>query len=80
MWRRRDIAGGRGPWWFLVWVVAGFLMSFSFVTGFSVGIFILPVAGAVLIWGAHRAPHPREAVGFLGGVAATALFVAAIAA
>jgi hypothetical protein len=55
-------------------------MSFSLVTGFSIGIFILPLAAAVLIWVAHRAPHPQEAVGFLGGVAATALVVAVLTA
>jgi hypothetical protein len=80
MWRNRDTAGGRGRGWFGVWVAAGFLMSFSLVTGFSIGIFILPLAAAVLIWVAHRAPHLQEAVGFLGGVAATALVVAVLTA
>jgi len=80
MWRYRNEAGGRGPRWFLVWIAAGFLMSFSLVTGFSIGMFVLPLAGVVLILAARRAPHPPEALGFVGGIGATALLVAAIAA
>jgi len=80
MWRHRKDVGGRGPRWLLVWIAAGFLMSFSLVTGFSIGLFILPVAGAVLLWAARRAPHVPEAVGFLGGIGVTAVVVAAIAA
>jgi hypothetical protein len=78
MWRHRHETGGRGSWWFLVWIVAGFLMSFSLVTGFSIGLFVLPFAAAVLIWVARRAPHLPEAVGFVGGIAATVLLVVAI--
>ena len=78
MWRRRNEVGGRGPAWFLVWIVAGFLMSLSLITGFSIGLFVLPLAGVVLIWAARRAPHLPEALGFLAGIGATALLVVAI--
>ncbi len=78
MWRHRNEAGGRGLWWVLVWVVAGFLMSFSLITGFTIGLFLLPPAGAVLIWAACRAPHLPEAVGFVGGIGATVFLVVAI--
>jgi hypothetical protein len=79
-WRRHGKPGGRGWWWFLAWSLAGFLMTFSFVTGFSIGLFILPVAAGALIWVALRSPHLREASGFAAGVGATALLVAAVAA
>jgi hypothetical protein len=78
MWRRRDEVGGRGRRWCLAWIVAGFLISFSLVTGFSIGLFILPLAGGVLIWVARRSPHPLQASGFVVGLGATALLVAAI--
>ena len=79
-WRRHDIPGGRGWSWFLAWSLAGFLMTFSFVTGFSIGIFILPLAAGALIWVALRSPHLREASGFAAGIGATALLVAALTA
>jgi len=78
MWRHRNEAGGRGWLWFLAWIVAGFLMSFSLITGFSIGLFILPFAAAALIWVARRSPHLFPASGFVAGIGATALLVAAI--
>ena len=78
MWQQRNGVGGRGSAWALVWVVAGFLWSFSLVTGFSIGLFVLSFAAVVLIWVARKAPHLPEAVGFVGGIAVTVLLVAAI--
>lgn len=78
MWLHRNEPGGRGLGWLLVWIVAGFLMSFSLLAGYSIGLFILPVAGGLLIWVALRAPHLPEASGFVGGVVATVFLVAAI--
>jgi hypothetical protein len=77
-WSRRGQPGGRGWYWFLAWSVAGFLMSFSLITGFSVGLLILPFAAAMLIWTTLRSPHPREASGFFVGIAATAVLIAAL--
>ena len=76
-WTRRDEPGGQGWPWFLAWALAGFLMSFSFVTGLSIGLFILPLAALALIWVARRSPHLREATGFLLGIVPTAALVAA---
>jgi hypothetical protein len=78
-WTRRGETGGHGRRWFLAWSLAGFLMSFSFVTGFSIGVFVLPVAAATLIWAALRSPHLREGSGFLAGLGMTTLLVAALA-
>jgi hypothetical protein len=77
-WRHRKEAGGRGWRWSLAWIVPGFLMSFSLVTGFSIGLLILPVAAAALIWVARRSPHLPEAFGFIAGVGTTAALVAAL--
>jgi hypothetical protein len=79
-WRRHGRPGGRGWWWFLAWCLAGLLMTFSFVTGFSIGLFLLPFAAAALIWVALHSPHLREASGFVAGIGATALLVAALTA
>jgi hypothetical protein len=78
MWRHRHDVGGRGPRWTLVWIAGGFLMSFSLITGFTIGLFVLPLAAAVLIWVSRRAPHFPEAAGFVGGIAVTVLVVVAI--
>jgi hypothetical protein len=55
-------------------------MGFSLVTGFSIGLFILPVAAGTLIWDSLRSPHLREASGFAAGLGATALLIAAVTA
>jgi hypothetical protein len=52
-------------------------LSFSLVAGFSIGLFILPVAAVVFIWTAMRSPHLAEASGFIGGISATALVLVA---
>jgi hypothetical protein len=77
-WSRRGEPGGRGWRWFLAWSLAGFLMSFSLITGLSIGLLILPFAAGTLIWAALRSPHTREASGFLAGIAATAVLIAAL--
>ena len=77
-WRRRYLTGERGFVWFLVWTAAGFLMSFSLVTGFSIGLLIVPFAAALLLWVARRAPHLPETAGFAVGIALTALLIVAL--
>jgi hypothetical protein len=77
-WQRRGAPGGRGGPWFTAWLVTGFLMSFSLITGLSIGLFILPIAAAVLIWVATRSPHLVEASGFVLGIAATALLIVGV--
>jgi hypothetical protein len=77
---RRDEPGGRGWPWFLAWALAGFLMSFSLVSGFSIGLFILPFAAVALFWAAWRSPHLLEAAGFLAGIVPTAALVVAVSA
>jgi hypothetical protein len=53
-------------------------MSFSLITGLSIGLLILPFAAGMLIWTTLRSPHLREAAGFLAGLAATAVLIAAL--
>jgi hypothetical protein len=77
-WRRRHLAGERGWFWFVVWTLAGFLMSFSLITGFSIGLLIVPFAGALLLWVARRAPHLPETAGFAVGIVLTAVLIVAL--
>ena len=78
--RARTRDGGRGPAWFFGWALAGFLFTFSLVTGLSIGLFVLPAAAFVLLLVAPRSPHLVESTGFLVGVAAVALLVVVISA
>jgi hypothetical protein len=77
-WSRRGTADGRGWTWFLGWMAAGVLWSFSLITGFSVGLLVLPIAAVALLWMATRAPHLAEASGFVVGIATTAVLIDAI--
>jgi hypothetical protein len=76
--RSRHRLGGRGLSWFFVWALAGFLFSFSLITGLSIGLFILPLAAVALLAVARLSPHLLEANGFLIGIAATALLIVLI--
>ncbi|MEX2210837.1 MAG: hypothetical protein WD689_03640 [Gaiellaceae bacterium] len=75
--RSRGRAGGRGWRWFATWTAAGALFTFSLLSGFSIGLFILPFAAGGLIFVGARSPHLAESLGFVAGVGALALVVAA---
>lgn len=51
-------------------------MTFSFLTGLSIGLFVLPLAAALLLWVASHAPHLPDALGFAAGMGAVLLLVA----
>jgi hypothetical protein len=64
--------------WFVAWTLAGFLITFSFLTGLTIGLFILPAAAAVLLAVAARSPHLLEGIGFVVGVAANVALILAL--
>jgi hypothetical protein len=66
--RQRGL-GRRGWPWFVGWVLAGALLMFSFLTGLSIGVFLLPAAAFAVLWLAVNAPYGRELAGFVVGVA-----------
>jgi len=70
--RQRDL-GARGWPWFVAWAFAGALFLFSFLTGFSIGVFLFPAAAFAVFWLAAHAPNGREVSGFLVGIAAVLL-------
>ena len=72
---RRPNASWRG---FGTWSVAGAIFTFSLLTGFSIGLFLLPLVVAALYLAARSAPDFRAAVGFVAGIGLTLLLVASI--
>ena len=67
--RRRDQPGGCGWGWFLAWLGAGAFFTFSLLTGFSIGLFFLPLVTVALLGVAWLSPHFREASGLPVGAA-----------
>ena len=65
--RQRGL-GRRGWLWSAAWAVAGALLMFSFLTGFSIGLFLFPAAAFAVLWLAVNAPYGREMAGFAVGV------------
>jgi hypothetical protein len=51
LWRSRGQSGsqGSGCRWFWAWSLVGAALGFSFLTGFSIGLLLLPFA-LVLLW------------------------------
>jgi hypothetical protein len=72
---RRASGAGSGCAGFWAWALAGGLMSFSLLTGLTIGLFLLPLAAAVLLVAASRAPYLAESIGFLAGIGGTLLVV-----
>jgi len=67
---------GRGPVWFGAWLAVGTALTLSFLTGFSIGLFVLPFALVVLAIVATRSPRLPEATGFVSGIGLALLLVA----
>jgi hypothetical protein len=77
LWRARGEPGdrGRGCRWFWAWSLAGAALTFSFLTGLSIGLFVLPLA-LVLLWLVLRAsPRWAESFGLFEGVGLLLLVV-----
>jgi hypothetical protein len=50
-------------------------MTFSFLAGLSIGLFVLPLAAALLLWVASRAPHRPDVLGFAAGLGGVLVLV-----
>ncbi len=76
---RRTEQRGRAGWaGFAAWTVAGAIFTFSLLTGFSIGLFLLPVVAAMLYLAVRAAPDFRASLGFVAGVGLTLLVLASI--
>jgi hypothetical protein len=69
-------AAAEGWRWFTGWSLAGAALTLSFLGMFTIGLLILPVALALLIWVARSAPRPAEAIGFVEGIGWILLLIA----
>ena len=71
------MAGHSDGWpWFAAWAVAGGLLFFSLLTGFSIGLFVLPFALLACWLLVVRARHWPEVLGGAAGVGLTCLGIA----
>jgi hypothetical protein len=73
--RSATVAGGRGWWSFAAWAASGALFLFSLATGFSIGLFLLPVVTLVGVVVARASPRRDEALGFACGALAVVAFL-----
>ena len=69
---RRQLDAWRG---FAAWALSGFLTSFAVITGFSIGVLILPFAIVSVAFSAMRAGTSAGLLGFPLGVGITALAI-----
>lgn len=73
-----SMPSGRAWGWFGAWAVAGGLMAFSFLAGFSVGLFTLPFA-ALAFWAvAAKSPDRSPAFGLVSGIGLLCLAIWAL--
>lgn len=61
---------------FVAWSVAGGLVVFSFLTGLSIGVFVLPFAVAAVFFAASRSSGWPEALGVFAGAGVLFLVIA----
>jgi EamA domain-containing membrane protein RarD len=73
--RSATVAGGRGWPWFAAWAASGVLFLFSLATGFSIGLFLLPLVTIVGVVVARASPRRDEALGFACGAVAVVAFL-----
>jgi hypothetical protein len=60
--------------WFGAWAVAGALASFAFLTGFTIGLLVLPVAALALLV-ASKSPRRSTAFGLFAGAGVVCLAI-----
>jgi hypothetical protein len=76
LWRARGRTEGRGWRWFGAWAVTGAGLTLSFLSGFSIGLLLLPFALVLLALVARLSPQLPEAAGFVSGVGVMLIVVA----
>ncbi len=76
----RRTKGSRRAGWsgFAAWCAAGALFTFSLLTGFSIGLFLLPLVAAALYLAVRSAPDFRASLGFVAGIGVILLVLASI--
>jgi hypothetical protein len=67
-----------GWWRFAAWVFAGALTMFAWLTGFSIGLFVLPFAVLAIWLVARKSRIWPEILGMVGGAGVILIVIAAI--
>ena len=62
--------------WFVAWFFAGALCALAILGAFTIGIFVLPIAGAVIVFLATRRGATDGIVGLISGLGLPVLYVA----
>jgi hypothetical protein len=60
-------SGWQGTGGFAIWALAGLLLAFTILAGFSIGLLFAPFAGIALIVASHQAARWPEAAGIAFG-------------
>ena len=78
LWRSRSQSGseGRGCRWFWAWSIVGAALALTFLTGFSIGLLLLPFALLLLWLVVYLSPRWPESIGFVEGVGLLLLVIA----
>lgn len=78
LWRSRGQSGGegRGCRWFWAWSIVGAALALTFLTGFSIGLLLLPFALLLLSLVVYFSPRWPESIGFIEGVGLLLLVIA----
>jgi hypothetical protein len=78
LWRSRGQSGseGRGCRWFWAWSIVGAALALTFLTGFSIGLLLLPFALLLLWLVVYLSPRWPESIGFVEGVGLLLLVIA----
>ena len=76
----RRTKGRRHSGWpgFAAWCLAGALFTFSLLTGFSIGLLLLPLVAGGLYLAVRSAPDFRASLGFVAGIGVILLVLASI--
>jgi hypothetical protein len=70
-------AGSAAPWgWFVAWFFAGALCALAVVGALTIGIFVIPIAGALIAFLATRRGATDGISGLVSGLGLPVLYVA----
>jgi hypothetical protein len=73
----RTGAGSPAPWgWFVAWFFAGALCALTVLGAFTIGIFVLPIAGAAIVFLATRRGAVDGIAGLISGLGLPVFYVA----
>jgi MYXO-CTERM domain-containing protein len=70
------MSGMRATAWFLVWAVIGAGLVLGILTGFTIGVFVLPATGVLIVVVATRKTSAEGVLGLVSGLGVPLCYVA----